>query len=420
MIGAVVMSIYSFVDTIAVGQSEGVLGTGAMAVIAPIYGVMVFLAIVCGVGGSVMMSIARGEGNREKGDACFTAACILMTVITVMAWVTLLAFIEPVFRLFGANDDVMPKTIEYGRLIIWFLPVFIFTIFIPAFIRNDGAPRLAMTAVIVGGCTNMFGDWFLVFPMKMGMKGAALATIIGTSVQAVIMASYFFRKNCRLKLMKPNHFLKGFVKIFQIGIGAGALDLGTIVIGAVMNNQILKYGGTTELAIYGVLATIMSIFQAMFAGVGQAIQPLVSTNFGAKKTERIRSVWKYSLFTVIIIGIVFMALGELLPIQITKIFMNADGALLAAVPRAFRIHFIVYLFLGITVLSAYYLQSVVREVASIIVGFAHSVVLSSLMCFVLPVLFGMDGVWMALPVTEMIIAVCAIAFISHVNKHLDK
>lgn len=420
MIGAVVMSIYSFVDTIAVGQSEGVLGTGAMAVIAPIYGVMVFLAILCGVGGSVMMSVARGEGNQEKGDACFTVACTLMMVITILAWATLLVFMEPIFRLFGANDDVMPKTIEYGRLIIWFLPVFVFTIFIPAFIRNDGAPRLAMAAVIVGGCSNMFGDWFLVFPMKMGMKGAALATVIGTSVQAVIMASYFFRKSCHLRLAKPNHFLKGFIKIFRIGVGAGALDLGTIVIGAVMNNQILKYGGTTELAIYGVIATIMSLFQAMFAGVGQAIQPLVSTNFGAKKAERIRSIWRYSLFTVIVIGIVFMAIGELLPVQITKIFMAADGTFLAVVPRAFRIHFILYLFLGITVLSAYYLQSVMREGPSIIVGFAHSVVLSSLMCVILPMLFGMDGVWMALPVAEMIIAVFAVAFTSHVNKHLDK
>lgn len=151
IVSEVVMSIYSFVDTIAVGQSEGVLGTGAMAVIAPIYGIMVFLAILCGVGGSVMMGIARGEGKMEKGNACFTVACLLMTIITVVAWIVLLSFTEPVFRLFGANDDVMPKTLEYGRLIIWFFPVFVFTIFIPSFIRNDGSPKLAMTAVVMGG-----------------------------------------------------------------------------------------------------------------------------------------------------------------------------------------------------------------------------------------------------------------------------
>ena len=107
IISAVVMSVYSFVDTIAVGQSEGVLGTGAIAVIAPIYGVIVFLAILCGVGGSIMMGVARGEGKTEKGNACFTVACLLMTIITVVLWIALLTCPEPIFRLFGAIDETV-------------------------------------------------------------------------------------------------------------------------------------------------------------------------------------------------------------------------------------------------------------------------------------------------------------------------
>lgn len=418
IVSAVVMSIYSFVDTIAVGQSEGVLGTGAMAVIAPIYGIMVFLAILCGVGGSVMMGIARGEGKIEKGNACFTVACQLMTIITVIAWIVLLSFTKPVFRLFGANDDVMPKTLEYGRLIIWFFPVFVFTIFIPSFIRNDGAPKLAMTAVVTGGCVNMFGDWFLGFPMRLGMTGAALATVIGTSVQAIMMGSYFFRKGCGLRLVKPHHYLKGFHAIFRIRIGAGALDLGTIVIGAVMNNRILAYGGTAELAVYGVIATIMSLLQALFCGVGQAIQPLVSANFGAKQLERIQKVWKYSLVTVILMGTLFMAVGEWMPIQITQLFMNADASVLEIVPVAFRLHFLVYIFLGITVLAAYYLQSILKETASIVIGFSHSIFLSTAICYLLPALIGVSGVWLALPVTEMIIAAVALMYISRLNEKL--
>ena len=404
IIGAVVMSVYSFVDTIAVGQSEGVTGTGAMAVI--------------GVGGSVMMGVARGEGKTEKGNACFTVACLLMTIITVVSWIALLTCTEPIFRLFGANDEVLSKTFEYGQLIILFFPVFVFTIFIPAFIRNDGAPKLAMAAVVAGGCVNIFGDWFLVFPMGMGMTGAALATVIGTSVQAVIMGSYFFRKDCRLRIVKPRHYLKGFRSIFRIGIGAGALDLGTIVIGAVMNNRILAYGGTKELAVYGVIATIMSLLQALFCGVGQAIQPLVSANFGAMQTERIRKIWKYSLITVLLMGVLFMTAGELMPLQITKLFMDADESVLKIVPGAFRLHFTVYMFLGVTILAAYYLQSVMKETASIIVGFSHSVILTGAACYLLPALMGMNGVWLALPIAEMLIAAMAVMYISRLNTKL--
>ena len=358
------------------------------------------------------------DGKTEKGNACFTVACLLMTIITVVSWIALLTCTEPIFRLFGANDEVLSKTFEYGQLIIWFFPVFVFTIFIPAFIRNDGAPKLAMAAVVAGGCVNIFGDWFLVFPMGMGMTGAALATVIGTSVQAVIMGSYFFRKDCRLRIVKPRHYLKGFRSIFRIGIGAGALDLGTIVIGAVMNNRILAYGGTKELAVYGVIATIMSLLQALFCGVGQAIQPLVSANFGAMQTERIRKIWKYSLITVLLMGVLFMTAGELMPLQITKLFMDADESVLKIVPGAFRLHFTVYMFLGVTVLAAYYLQSVMKETASIIVGFSHSVILTGAACYLLPALMGMNGVWLALPIAEMLIAAMAVMYISRLNTKL--
>ena len=238
--GAVVMSIYSFVDTIAVGQSEGAAGAAAMAVIAPVYGLMVFLGFLCGIGGSVMMSVTRGEGNPEKGDACFTGSVILVGLLTGTAWILMSVFREPILYFFGANEEIILKTIEYERWIVWFMPVFVFTMFIAAFIRNDGAPGLVMTAVVTGGCINMFGDWFLVFPMEMGITGAALATVIGTSVQALIMGSYFFQKKCRLRIARPHHILRGFRRVLQIGIGASLLDLGTIIIDILRSNRLFS------------------------------------------------------------------------------------------------------------------------------------------------------------------------------------
>ncbi len=414
--GAVVMSIYSFVDTIAVGQSEGATGTAAMAVIAPVYGLMVFLGLLCGIGGSVMMSIARGEGNSEKGDACFTRSVILVCILTGIAWALMNIFREPIFYFFGANDEIISKTIEYGRWIVWFMPVFVFTMFIAAFIRNDGAPKLAMTAVVTGGCINIFGDWFLVFPMKMGMTGAALATVIGTSVQAFIMGSYFFQKRCRLRIARPHHIIRGFRRVLQIGIGASLLDLGTIIIGIMMNRQVLHYGSTTELAVFGVIATILSLFQALFCGVGQAIQPLVSSNYGAGQDERCQKVWKYSLETVILLGIFFFLLGECLPVVITKLFVADAPEVFEAAPLAFRQFFPIFLFLGIVVCADYYLQSVMKEKMSIMIGLMHSVLLSGVFCLFLPVFFGMNGVWLAVPFADMITALIGILFVKKSKK----
>ena len=200
---ALVMSIYSFVDTIAVGQSEGPAGSSAMAVITPLYGIIVFLAILCGIGGSVLMSNARGKGNEEKGNAYFTASILLMGWLTVIVWIAFGLFHKEIFTFFGADAEIMPKVMEYAEWIIWFFPVFIAPTFISSFIRNDGAPGLAMAAVLIGGCVNIFGDWFLVFPLGMGMKGAAIATVIGTSLQVLIMCSHFRSERCHLKFVKP-------------------------------------------------------------------------------------------------------------------------------------------------------------------------------------------------------------------------
>lgn len=192
MASTMVMSIYSFVDTIAVGQSEGPIGAAAMAVITPLYGVLIFLAILCGIGGSVLYGNVRGEGKDEKANALFTTATGLMVVLILLAWIAFALFHEVIFTFFGADAELMPKVMEYARWLIWFLPIFILPTFISSFIRNDGAPGLAMTAVIVGGSVNIFGDWFFCFPLGLGMTGAALATVLGTSVQVIIMCSHFF------------------------------------------------------------------------------------------------------------------------------------------------------------------------------------------------------------------------------------
>lgn len=411
MASALAMSIYSFVDTIAVGQSEGELGAAAMAVITPFYGVLVFLAILCGIGGSVLMSNAKAQGKEEKGNAYFTASLIVMASLTLIVWVAFALFHEQIFTFFGADETVMPKVMEYAQWIIWTFPVFISPTFISSFIRNDGAPTLAMAAVIVGGCVNMFGDWFLVFPMGMGMEGAAIATVMGTILQAAIMCSHFFSKKCMLRLVKPFDMGKAIRKIFEIGFGASILDLGTVLISILMNNQIMKYGGTVELAVYGVAATISSLFQALFCGIGQAIQPLVSSNYGAKKTERVMQFWRMSLITAIILGVAFTAIGELFPTQIVRLFVDVTPEILIAAPGIIRLYFIYILFLGITVVGTYYLQSTMRDKMSMLIALLRSVILSSLFIFVLPLMWDITGVWLALPVSECIVAVFALWYV---------
>ena len=409
---ALVITIYSFVDTIAVGQSEGPAGTAAMAVITPIFGILVFFGILFGIGGSVLMNNAKGEGNEEKGNAYFTTALILVVGFTVVTWVLFARFSKPILFFFAATQGTLPLVMRYVQWLIRCWPIFIFSTFIGAFVRNDNAPGLVMAGVISGGCFNIFGDWFFVFPLGMGMEGAAIATVLGTTLQCLILCSHLFRKCCGLKLAKPFRMGKAIRKIFVIGIGASLLDLGTVVLSTITNNQILRYGSEVELAIYGVMTTIAALVQAMYCGVGQAIQPLVSANFGGRQYGRVRQFLKMSVVTVLIMGVLFMVLAEGLPVPIVQLFMDATPVVLAAAPSSMRLYSLLYLFLGFTVLSTYYLQSVMRDRASMAIGILRSLVVSGLLLYLLPLFWGINGVWLALPISECIVTVVAAVFLS--------
>ena len=409
---ALVITIYSFVDTIAVGQSEGPAGTAAMAVITPIFGILVFFGILFGIGGSVLMNNAKGEGNEEKGNAYFTTALILVVGFTVVTWVLFARFSKPILFFFGATQGTLPLVMRYVQWLIRCWSIFIFSTFIGAFVRNDNAPGLVMAGVISGGCFNIFGDWFFVFPLGMGMEGAAIATVLGTTLQCLIICSHLFRKCCGLKLAKPFRMGKAIRKIFVIGIGASLLDLGTVVLSTITNNQILRYGSEVELAIYGVMTTIAALVQAMYCGVGQAIQPLVSANFGGRQYGRVRQFLKMSVVTVLIMGVLFTALAEGLPVPIVQLFMDATPEVLAAAPNSMRLYSLLYLFLGFTVLSTYYLQSVMRDRASMAIGILRSLVVSGLLLYLLPLFWGINGVWLALPISECIVTVVAAVFLS--------
>lgn len=409
---ALATSIYGFVDTIAVGQAVGPMGAAAIAVLNPFFSIMVFLAILCGIGGAVLMANAKGEGLEERGNAYFTAALVLVLGVIVVGWVVFFFFHEPVFRFFGATDENMPYVLDYGKWLVWCFPGYILPIFLGAFLRNDGAPGLAMAAVVTGGLWNCFGDWYFCFPLDMGMAGAAIATVSGASLQALIMATHFLRRGkCHLRLVWPQNILRDMRRIVTLGFGAGVLDLGNVFIAIIINNQILRYGSGDYLAVYGVVSTISLLFQALFAGAGQASQPLISMNYGARKLDRVQAVWRMGLATVGCMGVLFMLLGELFPTQITRLFIAATPEVLAAAPLAFRCYFIFFIFLGISVLATYYLQSIMRERAAMTVSVLRSLVLSITLLFVLPMFLGLPGVFLAMPLSEGIVAVIALILV---------
>lgn len=400
---AVVTSVYSFVDMIAIGRGVGADGAAALSIATPVFGVISLFGLLCGVGNSVYMGKAQGEGRMEKANAYFSASLLLTVLLTSLIWIAFIVFSGQICTFFGANEALMPLVKAYIDPIVRMMPFFIFSAYLSCVVRSDGAPDRVMAAVVIGGVFNVFADWLFVFPMAWGMTGAALATVLGTVIQFIVLCSHFFTKKCSLKLVKPFRLSIALRNVLIAGFSVGVIDIAFIVLTVILNKQVLRYGGEAALTVFGVIITCSSMFQHLFSGVGQAIQPIVSMNFGAGQIQRIREVDKLSVMTALVMGLVFALTGVLFPLQLTTFFVDSTPEIIGIAPGIVRIYFLSFLPMGINIQATYYLQSVMRTKWSNILSLLRGLILSGALVYLLPVLWGIDGVWWAMVIAESVV-----------------
>ena len=415
LFSALVTTIYSFVDTIAIGQGVGADGAAACAIIYPILGVASLFGFLCGIGGSVRYGKALGEGKPEKANAYYTASLLLVLALTALVWPATALWRTQIFTLFGANDRLMPLVLEYGDWIIWTFPAFILSAYLTCMVRCDGAPNVVMGAVIAGGVFNVFGDWFLVFPMGMGMTGAAIATAGGTVIQLLVLWGFLFTRHSRLRLVKPWELSKAIFKAVTAGFSASVLEFAFIVLTCILNNQIMRYGGEVALSVFGVVLSCSGMFQHIYTGVGQAVQPIAVTNYGAGQLRRIISLRRVSQWTVAAMGILFMLTGVLFPTQIIRFFVDATPEVLEAAPGIMRIYF---LFMGVNIWAVFYFQSIMQTTISTVLTVLRGVVISALLLYLLPLWMGINGVWWAMVLTEALVTGITLVCIGYTSRIL--
>ena len=407
---AIAIAIYSFVDTIVIGQDVGPNGTAACAIVLPCFTIAHCIDLICGIGGSVLMSRARGEGNQEKGNAYFTASLIYVGIVTIIFWILGVLFQEQIYRLFGADDVLLPYAMEYGRWIFGAFPSFVLVSFLGAYIRTDGAPKFVMTVTMIGGIINIIGDIVFVFPMRMGMTGAALATVLGSLVQSVILIGYILLGKTSLHLAKPFKWFKAIKNISALGIGAGVTQIAMTLVTYIINNQIMKYSGSDALAVYGMLSTVTALFISIFSGIGQAAQPVVSVNYGANQKERYQIVGKLGLEVALISGLVCFGICALFPSQMVSLFMKVTPGVAEIAPYIIRVYAISYLPMAISLFITAYLQSVGRANSATLVSMLRGIILSAILLYVLPLLMGGSGIWWAVTIAESGAAIAGMAY----------
>ena len=418
---ALISSIYGIVDMAMVGQYQGPDGTAAMAVVAPIWNIIYSLGLLMGIGGSVIFSTKRGSGINSDGEdnQYFSAAVVGSVILAALAWVGLILFERPLLMFFGADETLLVLAQRYMNPVKAVFPLFLFNQMLAAFLRNDGAPALATLGVLSGGIFNVFGDYFFVFPCDMGVYGAGLATAIGSAVSFLVMLTHFASKKNTLRFVRPKHLANKLWKITVTGFSSFFIDVAMGILTVLFNRQIMQYLGSNALAIYGPIINVSTFVQCCAYSVGQASQPIISTNFGAGKADRIRETLRYALWTVAFFGVFWTALSVACPNLYIRIFMSPTETILSMAPAIIRAYAISFLLLPFNIFSTYYFQAILQPRAAFVVSVARGLVISGALILTLPLVAGPDSLWFAMPVTELVTAVYAAASIRKYTARLD-
>ena len=410
---AMVMSIYTLTDAIVIGKGVGADALAALSITTPLLCILMAMGILFGVGGSVQMSVYRGTGNYEKANRFFTLSFATLAVISMLLWFIYGFGISALLRLMGANDTLYPYALAYMRNINMFLPVAVFSNYIAIFVRADEDPNRAMAGVLLGGVVNIVLDIVFVFPLQMGIGGAALASAIGMVIQVVVGITHFFSKKNKLKFIRPKHIVSSVAQIIGNGVPSFFNEFANGFIVLLFNIQILKYCGESALSVYSVISNCVILFNSLFTGVGQSIQPIIANNYGGGKWDRIQKVKKMSFFTIFVMGLLFSLSGIFFPNGVCSIFMNLNAEMKSIAQVGVRMYFIAFLPMGINLLTSYYLQSILSVKQSLCISLLRNVILSSVAIMTFPILFGGNSLWMVMPVVECVVLIVSLLFLTY-------
>lgn len=419
---ALITSIYGIVDMAMVGKYQGPEGTAALAVVMPIWNVIYSLGMLAGIGGSVIFSTLRGQDpdHPQESNEYFSAALIAAVFFAAVCWLGLLFWEEELLTLFGARGSLLALAQRYLLPVKFTAPIFLFNQMLAAFLRNDGSPALATAAVLFGGVFNIFGDYFCVFTLDLGMLGAGLATSLEAVCSFALMLTHFFSKRCSLALVRPSRLLRKLKKIGVTGFSTFFLDVAMGILTVLFNRQILAYLGTDALAVYGVVANLSTFVQCCAYSVGQAAQPIISVNFGAGKGGRIRETLKYALAATAFFSLFWTALSLAVPNLYMKLFMAPTPQILEIAPAIVRCYSLSFLLLPLNIFSTYYFQALLEPAAAFVVSIARGALISGLLILLLPAAAGADALWLAMPITELVVAAYAAAKMAACTRRLPE
>lgn len=405
VMGMIALSCYILADTYFVSKGLGANGLTALNLAIPIYSFIHGSGLMIGMGGATWYAIRKSQQDDASANRFFTCAVALAAAFAALFVALGLFFSEGITKLLGADESVFEMSRTYLQVILLFAPAFLMNNVLLCFVRNDGAPQRSMAAMIVGSLSNVVLDWVFIFPCNMGIFGAVFATGLAPLISMAVLSPHFILKQNRFHLIKCRPAFGALRSILESGLPSLVTEVSSGVVMIAFNTILLGLAGNVGVAAYGVIANLSLVVIAMYTGIAQGIQPIISRSHGLKDHGRISATVRYAMISMLGLSVLLYAAVFFGAFQIAGVFNSEGNALLQGMAtQGLRLYFTACPFAGFNVILAMYFTSTERARPAQVISLLRGFLLILPMAFLLSWIWKIQGVWCAFPVTELLVA----------------
>lgn len=416
VLGMIGLSCYILADTFFVARGIGSDGLTALNIAIPIFNFVNGIGLMLGMGSATKYAILKAQNKNNEANIIFTNSLIYILIISVLFISVSIFFTSHIAYILGARGNIHSMTNIYIKMILLFSPMFMLNNVLLGFVRNDNHPRLAMIAMLMGSLFNIVFDYIFIFPFNMGIFGAVLATVFSPIVSILILSALFIKKKNTFFIVKPNISFRKFFEISSLGVSFLITEISSGFVILSFNIIILNIAGDVGVAAYGITANIALVIIAIFTGIGQGVQPIISINYNNQ--DNINKIYKYAVILSTSISIFVYVITYLFANEITSIFNRDNIEELQRISvNGLRIYFTAFIFVGYNIITCVYFSSRDKAKQAFIISILRGFIFIMPSIFILSSIFNMTGVWLSFPVAEILTSIFAfIFFINSRNK----
>lgn len=407
--GMLGLSCYILADTFFISKGLGANGLTALNLAIPIYSFIHGSGLMLGMGGATRYSIFKGQKDCQNANKVFSNVVYLAIILACVFMCIGLFLSGKLTSLLGADGEVFDMTKTYLQVILLFAPAFMMNDILICFVRNDGEPRLSMLAMLVGSLSNIVLDYIFIFPLKMGIFGAVLATGFAPVISMAIMSKHLITRQNHFHLKKNKNSTRMTVNIVSLGIPSLITEVASGIVMIVFNAIILRLQGNIGVAAYGVVANLSLVVTSIYTGIAQGIQPITSQAYGYGEKDSIKQILKYAIIMMLLISSFIYLVFLLMANPIVGIFNSEHNIQLQQIARTgLKLYFMAIPFVGFNIILSMYFTSTEKALPAQMISLSRGFFLIIPMAFLLSSFFEMSGVWLSYPITESIISVMGI------------